>query len=290
MGWRRRGLLAALGVAWGVGVPATARATDAACFDAYEQTQRLRNSGRISDAREQAVICAASTCPASLQKDCARWRDEDTRNLATVVFSAHEATGPEVTAAAVYVDDKKVADSLDGKPVTLDPGPHKVRWESGNRKVETIVQLTAGETSRHVDGTFPTPASAPPPPPPEHRKIPTVSLVLGGVAGVGLISFIAFAAAGRVEQGCSPKCQSGQISTLRTEYAVADVSWITGLVALGAGVTIWLVQPSPAAAAPAGAGAPPTDAPPPPPAKAATLHLQAVPVPGGGGVGLGGEF
>ncbi len=293
MGWRRWGVLAAVGLGWSLGLPTTARADNNACFDAYEKTQRLRNDGKPGLAREQALICAGATCPGSLQKDCARWSDELGRMLATVVFSAHDENGQDVTNSAVFVDDRKVADSIDGKPVTLDPGAHKIRWESGDRKVETIVQLAAGETSRHVLGTFSPAVVAPPPPPVEthHRRIPTLSLVLGGVAGVGLVSFISFAAAGRAEQGCSPKCSSSQISTLRAEYAVADVSWITGLAALGTGITYWLLQPStpPADAPPpaAPAAAPP---PPPPAASGASVHLIASPLPGGAAFGLGGRF
>ena len=138
--------------------------------------------------------------------------------------------------------------------------------------MESIVQLAAGETDRHVEGTL-----APPPSTIALRRIPTVSLVLGAVAGVGLVSFVSFAAAGRVEQGCSPRCVSGQISTLRAEYAVADASWITGLAALGTGIAFWLLKPSsPTAGTPA--------------ARTGTLHLEAIPSPGGARFGVGGEF
>ena len=84
MGWVRRRAGVAIGLACGLWAPAKAHAVDNACFDAYESTQRLRNGGKVTEAREQALICARAACPQALQKDCARWRDELTQMLATV--------------------------------------------------------------------------------------------------------------------------------------------------------------------------------------------------------------
>lgn len=247
-------------------LPASVFAADNACFDAYEQAQRLRNNGKLVDARVQALVCAADGCPEAIKNDCKQWSSEIGRLLATVVFTAADSEGHALPATVVYVDDRKVADSIDGQPVTVEPGAHQIRFESGDRKTEMIVRVTAGESGRHVDGVL---ASTPPPPPPivasEPRKVPTATFVLGGVAGVGLVSFVAFAAAGRVEQGCSPTCSSKQISTLRTEYAIADASWITGLAALGGAVVFWLARPR--------AHAPETSTP--------SVQLGTSPTPGG---------
>ncbi len=285
----RKGAVTAMALLGCLGLPAMARAgSDTGCFDAYEQTQRLRNSNKLLEARDKALICARAECPAALRKDCTQWSGEITRMLATVFFNATDEQGKELAATSVFVDDRKVADSIDGRSVMLDPGAHKVRFESGSRTFETIIQLAAGETNRRIEGVLPAPAptaaplptapSTPAAPPSVQRHgIPTASYILGGVAGVGLISFISFAAAGRVEQGCSPDCTSHQISTMRAEYAVADVSWITGLVALGAGVVYWLARPS----------APAADA---QPAATGMLRFGASPQRGGASFGLSGRF
>ena len=100
---------------------------------------------------------------------------------------------------------------------------------------------------------------APPPPvekvPPRATGggIPAAKWVLGGVAVVGALSFTAFAVAGREVQSCAPDCTRGQVDDLRRDYAIADVSWITGLVAAGAALIFAL-------AAPASPHAPPTTA------------------------------
>jgi hypothetical protein len=255
-----------------------ARAVDNACFDAYEQSQRLRNNGKLVEARAQTAICAREECPSALKRDCAQWSTEIDRTVATVVFAAKDDKGQDTTVTGVYVDDRKVADVIDGKPVKLDPGAHKVRFEKVDQKVEFIVELSAGETNHRIEHVI---APAPPPPPPAEssagRHIPRVSLILGGVAAVGLVSFVSFAVAGRVEQGCSPLCNSSQIGTLRAEYAVADVSWITGLAALGGAIGFWYFQPAAPAASAQGA---PT----------ATLHFDMGPARGGGTIGLHGTF
>jgi hypothetical protein len=217
MGRSCRGALVAIALLVGVGAPKTADAVDPACFDAYEQTQRLRIDGKLAAARDQAWICARDVCPAVLREDCFRWHTE------------------------------------------------LVRLDTADRK--DVKSAGVADDSSRVEGS----AS------PRHGGIPTVSLVLGGVAAVGLVSFASFAIAGRVEQDCAPLCQPGQISTLRAEYAVADVSWITGLVALGGAVVFWIAQPSPLAADVL-------------PAKTAALRFEARPERSGATLLLRGSF
>lgn len=274
---RRNAVLGLVGLA-SLGFSRVAPAADAACFDSYEKAQRLRKDGKLVDAQAQAVICAADGCPAMLRKDCKQWVAEIGKAIPTVTFRPTDEHGQDVVAAVVYVDDRKVADSIDGRPVPLDPGTHRFRFESGDRKAEVTMELAAGESSRAVTATLePLPPPAPPPSASMLHRIPRISLVLGGVAGVGLVSFVSFAVAGRVQQGCSPVCQPGQISAMRAEYAIADVSWITGLAALGGAIAFWVAQPT----------VPSADAPPP---KAAILRFEANPAPGGASFGLGGSF
>jgi len=186
----KAGLASVLALVAVCGAARPARAADAACFDAYERTQRLRKEGKLDEAKGQATICARDTCPALLRKDCTQWVDEIAREM----------------------------------PATPSP------------------------ETKPVDASKPV-ESLPPPAVEERRGPPTTSIVLGVVAAVGLVSFVTFAIAGRAEQGCAPDCHPNQISTLRTEYAIADVSWITGLLALGGAAGLWLLQPAPAASA-----------------------------------------
>jgi hypothetical protein len=254
-------------------------AADAACFDSYESTQRLRKDDKLVEAREQALVCARDACPAALRKDCVRWSSEIAALAPTLVFATKDDHGRIVSDAAVYLDDHKVADAIDGKPVSVDPGPHKVRFESGEQRTEVDVVVAKGEANRRIEGTLASPPPLPPPTPVStHRRIPTSSLVLGGAAAVGLVSFVTFAALGRVRQGCAPTCTSSQVTTMRVEYAAADASWITGLLAASGALAFWIAQPA----------APRVE---PQPAPGATaLELDARPVRGGAAFGLRGSF
>jgi hypothetical protein len=116
------------------------------------------------------------------------------------------------------------------------------RWHTELVRIPAMqVDVDTHVATAPIVGSAPAPAPSPRAP---RRGIPTVSLVLGGVAAAGLVAFVSFAAAGRVEAGCSPACTSARIETERTEYTVANVSWITGLVALGGAVVFWIAQPS----------------------------------------------
>jgi hypothetical protein len=276
MGTRAWGVALVLAAATLLAAPgAKAAGPSAACFDAYVQGQRLRKEGKLQEALEQVRICAAESCPALIKADCTRWSDELERALPTVVFVAKDEHGSDLADVQVYVDDRKVADRLDGRPMPVNPGEHTVRFESGQRKVEQKVVIAEGQTNRSVKGDF-APATPPPPPAPEKkgRHIPVISFVLGGVGVVGLVSFVGFGAADLSAQSCKPTCSQAQADAVHRDAAIADVSWIMGVVALGGAAAFWLLQPSQSSASP----------------PSASLRIDAQPVAGGASLRLQGTF
>ena len=68
--------------------------------------------------------------------------------------------------------------------------------------------------------------------------------MLGGVAAAGAISFAVFGIMGRNVQSCAPNCAQSQVNDLRRDYVIADVSWITGLVAAGFALYFALAAPA----------------------------------------------
>ncbi len=235
-----------------------ARAANGPCFDSYVAAQRLRKEGKLVEARDQLSTCSQSSCPAFLRNDCTQWIGEVDSSIPTVVFVAKDDHDHDLAAASVYVDDRKIADSIDGRSTSLDPGPHTVRFVFAGQASEQKVVVVAGEKDRRIEAEFTATSRGSPPvggvlPAPEaatRRGIPVATLVLGSVAAAGLVSFVTFAVAGRVEQGCAPNCTQSEVDTLRRDYLIADVSWISGLVALTTGVAIWVFRPSsPVAAA-----------------------------------------
>jgi hypothetical protein len=257
--WRPFAALLATSLLAALALPARALAADQkeACFTAYEQGQRLRHRGSLQASREQFAICSADGCPGPVKKDCAQWLGEVQKSLASVIVTARDGQGQETTNVEVFVDDQRVAQRLDGKPISIDPGSHTMRYVLGDQKREEKIFLGEGEqrriTADFVDsaarsGSETTPAKrVEAPEQPRSAGVPTATIVLGAVAAVGLASFATFGIAGKVVQGCSPTCQQSSISAMRLDYAIADVSLLVGLAAAGGAVYFLLSKPSPAA-------------------------------------------
>ena len=50
------------------------------CLAATENALKLRSNHKLRRAREQLLICGATTCPAMVRADCTRGVDEDQRS------------------------------------------------------------------------------------------------------------------------------------------------------------------------------------------------------------------
>jgi hypothetical protein len=100
--------------------------------------------------------------------------------------------------------------------------------------------------------------------------------IFAGVGGLGVAGFAALGAWGRasedeLEATCSPQCVQSQVSSVRTKYALADVSLGLGVASLGLAAYFALAGDS-------------TDA----PARSASLAVMARP--GGASFVYGGRF
>jgi hypothetical protein len=230
---------------------APAKPTKDQCFDAYEQGQRLRKDGHLRAAREKLVACGAEACPAFVRQDCAKWLGDVEASTPTIVVLARRPDGNAVEDARATIDGEPLAERLDGRAVPVDPGPHDLRCEAGGTSTQSHIVVAEGAKNQAFYLTLgaPAPPAAPAEPAPARRRVPTASWVLGGVAVAGAISFTAFAIAGRSTQSCAPDCTRPQVDDLRRDYAVADASWITGLLAAGVAIYIAVAAPSPAPAA-----------------------------------------
>jgi hypothetical protein len=235
-----------------VGAPVYAapkNAKNAQCFDAYEAAQRARKKGQLRETQKQLASCAAAQCPPFIAKDCTQWASEVEQAMPTVVFVARDGTGADVVDVRVAVDGAEVRLRLDGAPMPLDPGPHRVKFTRGEETVETSVVLVEGERNRRVEGAFAPPpgtasAAAPSDAPRASGGIPTASWILGGVAVAGGVSFAVFALLGKKQQACAPHCSRAEVNAMRRDYAIADASWITGVAAAAGAVLVWALRPS----------------------------------------------
>jgi hypothetical protein len=260
---RRRGLalLALLTIA----IPVVSRADPPGkdqCFDAYEQAQRLRKDYKLRAAHAQLLTCAAESCPAFVRQDCSKWIGEVETSTPTIVVLAKHADGSAIDGAKATLDGAPLADSLDGRAVAVDPGPHDLRCEANGVVVQKHIVVAEGQknqpfnlamdapgaassSSSTSEGASSAPAGEQPAPAASGgRRIPTATWVLGGVAAAGAISFAVFGIMGHGVQSCAPNCTQSQVNDLRRDYLIADVSWITGLVAAGFALYFALTAPA----------------------------------------------
>jgi len=125
------------------------------CISAYEQAQDLRKQSHLINARQRLLVCTREVCPAVLRKDCVQWLEEVERSMPTVVVDVKGTDGSDVVAVKVYLDGKLVAEQLDGKPISLDPGQHTFRFEiAGAPAKEERIVVPEGTKNRRVAVSF----------------------------------------------------------------------------------------------------------------------------------------
>ena len=235
-----------------------------ACVNASTQGQSLRDAAKLIEARAQFVECARDACPGIVRKACADWLADADRRLPTIVFRAQGADGSDVLDARVSLDGKPLARGLGGSAIAIDPGEHNVRFErDGAAAIDERVVVVDGEKGRVVTARFggaEAGATATQGPgagegadasstTSSGRTLTPPVLVLGGVGVVGLGTFVAFAivASGdlnNLRKTCAPYCSSSQLSSVKTEALVADVSLGIGVVALAAATYVFFRHPS----------------------------------------------
>jgi hypothetical protein len=228
------------------------------CPTASEQGQKLRDQGKLIRAREMFLLCSKPTCPGVVRKDCAKWLPELEEGIPTVVFSAQDGAGADLSAVSVTLDGAKVATTLDGKPVPMDPGPHTIVYETqGAPPLSQNVIVRAGEKNRIVKATLGAPPPPkkddskppPPPPPPPQQKsgAPIGAYILGGVGVVGVGGFVFLGVTGKndlndLKSTCAPNCAQSKLDDAKTKLLIGDISLGVGVLALGGATILFLTS------------------------------------------------
>ncbi|MBX3189601.1 MAG: hypothetical protein KF819_21425 [Labilithrix sp.] len=259
-------------------VSVSARADDpttAECLSASERTLQLRGQRKLRAAREQALVCAATSCPADVRVECERRIHGLNDAIPTVVFEVRDKDGTDLTGVRVSMDGTRLTERLEGSAISIDPGEHTFLFEAeGRGRLEKKILIREGEKNRHetivLEGAShpgsapalvptPAPAPSPQPPPPEHAEQSTggtqrvVGLVIAGVglAGLGVGTALGFAAKSRYDDSagyctgnfCDP--DGGAIrDDARGTGNVGTAVFIVGAAALVGGLALWLTAPS----------------------------------------------
>jgi len=239
------------------GLAAAAGPDKARCLSEHERGQALKNETKWRAARAAFAVCASETCPALVQKDCVRWGEELDSAQPGLLLAVRDSGGSDVAGLRVYLDGSEMTDRPSGTALEIDPGEHVLRFEAaGFVSHEQRVVVREGEKKRRLDVTL-APASAPVAPRPTALVETSSSRPAGAwlAAGLAVTAFgvgAGFGLAGlsiesdRMSQ-CAPRCTDDQLRSIRTDYAIADVSFGAGLVATV--VAVWLFWPRAAAQA-----------------------------------------
>jgi len=184
--------------------------------------------------------------------------------MPTLVFAAKDGAGNDLFAVTVAMDGAPLTTSLDGRPLSIDPGEHAFRFETaGQPPVDKTLVLREGEKNR-VESVTLGPAAPPlspiasfistPAAPSTWNDRKTIAVVTGGVGvvGVGLgIAWAAFASSAQSQEhsNCSPSsCTNrGQAvadyDTAQKNATGATIGIIAGAALVAAGVVLWITAP-----------------------------------------------
>ena len=134
-----------------IAVSTVAAADPQACIAQSEQAQQARTDGRLIAARELYHACSLAECPTAIRSDCEKSFDEVDRAIPTVVVIVRSGAR-DLTNVRVVVDDKVVAETLDGRALALDPGRHRVHIErtSGARVDDQEIVAHEAEKNRVI--------------------------------------------------------------------------------------------------------------------------------------------
>jgi hypothetical protein len=233
--------------------PRLARADDKACFAASEAEIGLRRAGRLRDALRQLAICADPKCPAEVSAECGRRIQVINAALPTMIVTANDGRGNDITAVAVTLDGVPLTQKLDGLAIAVDPGSHTLHFESaGNPPIDKTVLIREGEKARQVSVSFGTLKTTTPEAGSTWSTQKTLALVAAGVGVVGIGTGVVASSDASASNGdctttaCSAAMHANAVSEHSTASTMGDVStamFVVGGVGIAAGAILWFTAP-----------------------------------------------
>jgi hypothetical protein len=232
------------------------------CASAYERAQELRAQRHLREALDTLRSCIEPTCSEFVRTECSRWLGEVEGSIPSIVLAARSGD-KDLQEVRVLCDGEPLVQGLDGRAVSVDPGPHTLTFEAEsapsfqmklvfregekNRLVTANMSQAQRSTTPHQSVATSAPAANEP-----SRPVWPI-YALGGLSAVGLGGFVALGLMGNSviadrERTCSPGCTDAELRPARTKYLLADISLGVGVLSLGAAGYLWLTAPSAARA------------------------------------------
>ena len=243
----------------------SAHADDAGtrCAAAFEKAQTDRASGKYTSAITEAATCSQLECNAAVTRECVKLHETLREEIPTLVFSARREGGGEIVAVKVSVDGQPLLESIDGKPISLDPGLHNFRFETeGFPPIETAHTARVGDKNRLIEVVFSRPgdkkADKKPDVKPKQgpRRVPVASWVLGGIGVAAIGAGVYMRVSGisdynELNRTCSPGarnnpnlgCDEDDVDAIRTKFQLSWVPIGVGASAIVGAAVIYLMQP-----------------------------------------------
>ena len=248
-------------------VPARAAAPSTSeCLAASEASIKAGNEHKLRAERQQLIVCAASSCPTEIRKECTRRVDEVNAAIPTLVFEAKDPAGNDLADVKVTMDGEVLAEHLDGSALSVDPGEHTFTFETaGQPSVEKQLVVREADKERHEPVQFGTPLGPEQQPGPDHGTAGTqsgshglstqkiVAIVVGGVgvAGLGVggaFGMIAISKKNDAQKICPQDCVdtagTKAWSDAKTAGNISTIAFIAGGVALAGGAVLWFTAPA----------------------------------------------
>jgi hypothetical protein len=178
-----------------------AEPTTAECLAASEASLKANSDHHLRAERASLLVCAATSCPADIRRECIRRVDEVNAALPSIIFEVRDAAGADVNDVKVTVDGEALTDRLDGMAVAVDPGPHTFSFEvAGEAAVQKHLVIREAQKDRREVVSLSTGAppevfsqltreplrSAPINPPQAHSGLGLPRALAIGAAAIGL--------------------------------------------------------------------------------------------------------
>jgi hypothetical protein len=199
-----------------------------------------------------------------VQTDCTSWLGQVLDTIPTVVFSAKHGD-ENVFDVSVTVDGKPGVTQLDGRPIEIDPGLHTFVFErAGSPPIEKRAIVAARDKAQEISVIWKAAAEAAPAAAlhnegsaEKERPIPPLFYVLTGTTVAGFGTFAALGVIGEnnksnLESSCAPHCTNSQVSSLKTEFLIADIAAGIGGASAAGALIVFLARPERDKPAPAG--------------------------------------
>lgn len=230
------------------------------CAASYEGAQEFmrpnRSESKLLIARASLRTCVRSNCKSWMVNDCSKWLSEVETRIPTVVFSAKNTAGRELTDVKVMTaTGRPIVESLDGHAVEMEPGGHHFVFVGADGvRVEKKTIIREGEKAQNVSAMFEAPPGEKPLTPavaeiPE--PTPTIRYVGYGLAATGgvALGFGAIFGLNAIVQknaaNCDAEgaCDPGPRGEALAAARISTIAFIAGGVLGAAGVTLIVLSP-----------------------------------------------